>query len=96
MKFDCRECGKVDEAIVQGQWVGDVQLEELQFIVSLDDKHKARVKLDEYNQYIFDDLGLSEKVWFKRVKEFAEQNDVFQCAKCGDDVIPDDMLDEEK
>jgi len=31
-------------------------------------------------------------MWMKTAKEFAEENDIFECPHCHGEVLPDDML----
>jgi hypothetical protein len=90
MKFDCEQCGKIDEAFLNGYAVGDRLLEGVMFIVRKNDDGKCRVRLhpdaEPYMQ------GLNKEMWLERAKIYAEQTDIFECPKCAADVVPDDML----
>jgi len=88
MKFDCDNCGKIDEAVFDGYPFGDRLLEGVQFIARKNDDGSCEVRLTEPGML----AGLDEKHWMSRAKTFAEKNDVFECPICHGQVVPDDML----
>jgi len=92
MKFDCETCGKIDEAIFDGYPFGDRLLEGVKFIAKKNDDGtcEVRTKGPDDDQYL---EKLNMDYWLQMAKQFAEENDIFECPKCGGDVIPDDMME---
>jgi predicted RNA-binding Zn-ribbon protein involved in translation (DUF1610 family) len=88
MKFNCEKCGKVDEGRFDGYWFGDRQLEGIMFIAKKNDDGTCKVRAED-DKYL---ATLNKKYWLKMAKEFAEDNDIFICLKCGSQIVPDDML----
>ena len=93
MKFDCEKCGKIDEALLNGYLFGDRTLEGVMFKVRKNDDGTCKVEPAngswDKDSYLRE---LNKEYWMKLAKEFAEQNDIFECPKCKNEVIPDDML----
>jgi len=88
MKFDCEKCGKIDEAKFDGYPFGDRQLEGVMFVARKNDDGTCEVRAEDER----DLHGLDKAYWLEMAKAFAEKNDIFTCPRCGDDVVPDDML----
>jgi len=89
MKFDCEKCGKIDEARFDGYGQGAFpDLQGITFVVTKNDKGKCKVRT------LNDNDQADARIWMSVVKRWAEQNDVFDCPKCGGQVVPDDMLPE--
>ena len=91
MKFNCLNCGDIDEAIFDGYPFGDRLLEGIKFVAKKNDDGTCEVR--PQNDIYFHYLGeINMKYWLGCAKTFAEQNDIFECPKCGEDVIPQDMM----
>ena len=92
MKFDCENCGKIDEALMDGYAFGDGTLEGVKFRVKKSDEGTYEITpVDnwESDPYL---VGLNKDHWLQIAKEYAEDNDIFECPTCHQDVVPDDML----
>jgi hypothetical protein len=92
MKFDCDKCGKIDEALFDGYGFGERILEGVMFKAKKRDNGTCVV--DSVDKWEKDPYlsGLNKKHWMKLAKDYAEDNDIFECPTCKNDVVPDDML----
>ena len=89
MNFICENCGQIQEALMDGYFFGDRLMEDVMFVVTLDDSHKATVRISEKDADYFKQFNAEE--WYKQGREFAEENDFFTCPKCQGECWPEDM-----
>lgn len=85
MKISCDNCGDVTEVILDGYSVGDRQLEDCDFKVTLVDGQVTVDTKEDWSKNSYT-KGLNKDYWLKRAQQCAEDWDVFQCCKCGDDA----------
>lgn len=90
IKFDCEICGKIDYAFADGYHVGDRLLEGVRFEIRKNSDGTCTAKIAEDSKEYFSDLN--QRKWLNKMAKWAEQHDVFECPKCKNDVVPDDML----
>jgi len=95
MKFDCLKCGKIDVALIDGYSFGEHILEGVKFRVKKNDDGTCEV--ESVNKWEDDPylIGLNKKHWMELAKNFAEENDIFECPSChSQTVVLDDMLED--
>lgn len=95
MKFKCDNCGDIDEAIIDGYEIGDKILEGVKFKVRKNDDGSCNVEsVDDWDSdpYL---IGLNKEYWIDLISKYCENQDIFFCPHCHNDVIPEDMLCEE-
>lgn len=102
VKFDCEKCGKIDIAYIDGYGVGGRTLEGSLFgvkknddgtckIVSYLDVDSKEIDISKWNEDPYFKT-LNKEYWVKALEDYASTYDMFECPKCGSDVVPDDLL----
>jgi len=81
MKFSCKKCGKIEEAI----------LDEIHPFLSWDSKEASpRFKIRKNDDGTV--VLTPHEDWLRLLTLLAERQDAFTCPTCDGQVVPDDML----
>lgn len=90
INFDCETCGSVEYGVLDGYLVAERLLEGIKFHCYKNDDGTFRVVVSpEHAQYF---SHFDQEKWLKEIAEFCKGRDIWDCPKCGNDVVPIDCL----
>ena len=80
----CENGHQHDEMKINGYSFGERLLEDVMFIVWIDDgKWFAKVSPEGASYF----KRMNQEMWLQECVEYSEQNDSFECIECGTDVF---------
>jgi hypothetical protein len=84
--FTCDTCGKIDHLILNGNLIGDRELDGLYLEVELNDDDTYSISIDPDDRPICRNLGLDQRKLVKDAEEYVKQADILTCPFCDGDV----------
>jgi|SRR5882672_9236556 len=87
---NCNDFRIVDVVKVDGYHVGDRLLEGVIFNVRINKKNQFEVSIADHSKKYFEQFN--QKKWFKAVRDYCEENDIFETNDSLDAVCYDDKI----